>query len=540
MRIRTKILLSHAVLALSVALISAVIIVMLSAADHNRRELGASYEQLRNIDLIATEANHYIEQIAELIIIGPQAADIDHARSALQDHIETQKRLITAEIDWLDAFDARAEEVEELRLINRIEDLVSELDGVYLRLSSELQQGNRETADAIYRDEVEERLDEELGDVIEAILNRELREVEQSLAESERLSRQSMTLAIGVIFVVAGVGTGVVLMLNRTVLRPVTDLAEAADAVGRGELSQIVETGSRDELGNLARRLNRMTAQIREQRDALKRSNETLERQVAERTRELLDRSEELERVNSRLREIDSTRTKFFADISHELRTPLTILRGQAEVALRRREPDPEQLRETLEAVVRKVGQMSRLVEDLLFLARSEHGAIEIDLRPVVLQDFIGDVLLDSQALARAKGIVIAPRQPIDPLIVRADADRLRQVLLILLDNAIKFSPERSAVTITLTSEAGCAIIEVSDEGPGFTATERENAFARFYRGEIRRGESRRGAGLGLAIAKWIIDRHSGRIEIGSAPGGGAAITIALPLDTPLETPGNT
>ncbi|CTQ31889.1 sensor histidine kinase [Jannaschia rubra] len=530
MRIRTKILSSHAILAATVALICVVIIFTLRVADGNRRQLAASYEQLRNIDLIATEANHYVEQIAELIIIGPQGADMEHARAALRSHIATQRVLIAGEIDWLQDPEERDGEIAELALIDRIEALVDDLDEVYARLSSELAAGRRDVADALYRDEVEDRLDDELGALIAEVLAREQDEAEKSLAASARLSRQSIWLASGLVLVVATLGAVNVVMLNRTVLRPVTALAEAADAVGRGDLSHIVEPGSEDELGHLAQRFNRMTRQILDQRDALQSTNETLERQVAERTAELFARSEELETVNARLREIDTSRAQFFADISHELRTPLTILRGQAEIALRRRDATPEQVRETLEAVVRKAGQMGRLVEDMLFLARSEHGAVGVELEPVTLQEIVSETLLDSQTLARRKGIVLSPRQPLDPVIVQGDADRLRQALQITLDNAIKFGPENSTVRIALETSDGRAVIRVQDEGPGFAEAESERVFTRFYRGEANRGKTGRGSGLGLSIAKWIVERHSGAIGVDGSAETGATVTIDLPL----------
>lgn len=532
MRIRTKILSSHAVLATAVALICVVIIFTLQVSDVNRRQLSASYEQLRNIDLIATEANHFIEQIAELIIIGPQDADIYHAREMLRKHLSLQRTLVSSELDWLEDQEDRAGETVELTLIDQIETVLTELDQVYAQLATELAAGRRDQADALYRDEVENRLDDELGRLITQALERELHEVEHILAESARLSRQSVWLAIGVILIVTALGAGNVMMLNWTVLRPVTALAEAADAVGRGDLSHIVSTGSADELGNLAQRFNRMTSQIREQRDTLHRTNERLEAQVTERTAELLARSQEVEAVNARLREIDANRAEFFADISHELRTPLTILRGQAEVALRRRDAGPEALRETLEAIVRKAGQMGRLVEDMLFLSRSEHDSVTVEKQTVILQEVVADALLDTRALARSKGIVLAPQQPIDPVTVRGDADRLRQAVVIAIDNAIKFAPEGSAVAITLDGGGGRALIKVSDQGPGFSAEDSNRAFERFYRGKHER--TGRGAGLGLAIVKWIIERHAGEVRIESISGIGATIIFDLPFS--LET----
>ncbi len=530
MRLRTKILSSHAVLAVTVAVICLGIIFALRIADTNRRQLSASYEQLRNIDLIATEANHYIEQIAELIIIGPEAADLDEVKLTLSDGLSFQRDLIRSEIDWLGSHEDRDDELAELALIDAMAQKLDELHQMTERIASELIAGHRDVADRLYRDEVENRLDDELDELLAAIIARETQEVRENLEQVALLSRQTTMLALVVVFTVIALGVGNSVILNRAVLRPVTTLANAADAVGRGDLSHIVAANTSDELGNLAQRFNHMTLQIREQRDALHQTNETLERQVADRTQQLLNRTKELEAVNAKLRDIDTKRAQFFADISHELRTPLTVLRGQTEVALRRQDSTPAQTRETLEGVVRKVAQMGRLVEDMLFLARSEHGSVEMHMRPLVLQEMLSDALLDSQTLARRKGIVLAPQQPFDPVVIHGDAERLRQAVLIVLDNAIKFAPEQSNVAISLISSDGHATLTITDSGPGFSQGDADRAFVRFYRGEAGRGGLGRGAGLGLPIAKWIIDGHDGTIGIESAAQNGATVIITLPL----------
>ena len=177
MRIRTKILSSYALLAATVALICLVIVSMPRVADENRRQSADSYEQLRNIDLIATEANHFIEQIAELIIIGPQGADIDHARTALMEHIAVQRALVSDEVDRLTDPEERAGEFEEIDLIGQIERVVGELDRVYERLARAVAAGRRDAADALYRDEVENRLDDGLGALIGQALARRKRVV---------------------------------------------------------------------------------------------------------------------------------------------------------------------------------------------------------------------------------------------------------------------------------------------------------------------------------------------------------------------------
>jgi signal transduction histidine kinase len=404
--------------------------------------------------------------------------------------------------------------------------MVGELDRTRVEIARLLIAGRRAEAEALYHDQIEHRLDSALGALIDVVTLNERAQVEAAIATSARLARQTTALTIAVAAVVVLIGFANATLLERMISRPIAALAAGADAVGRGELTHVVGHPGRDELGNLAARFDLMTAQIRDQRDRLEQARATLAEQVEERTRQLRERSEALETAVERLRELDASRARFLADISHELRTPLTILRGQTEVALRNAAAGEDDLRQALRLVVRKADQMGRLVEDLLFLARSEAGSIEVSLGTVVLQDIIADVLLDSQALSRRAGVTISPRQPAEPVRVLADADRLRQAVLIALDNAVKFAPAGSAVVLELESDAGRAAIRVRDEGPGFTPDQVEAAFTRFYR-----GRSGRGAGLGLAIAKWIVDRHAGTISIASGPGsGGATVEIAVPL----------
>jgi len=528
MRIHTKIMISHTVLAATIMLSCAGAIHTQQVADNTRRHLSASYEQLRNLDLIAIAAKHYLEQIAELVIIGPQGLEMEQARKVLSEHLARQQALIADEVDWLASEEERIEELREVDRIEQIVVVLGEMDAVYAQLAEEIAQGRREQANDLYRDEIEHRLDEALSAHIKALVAREVKEVDEISTEAARLSQVSAWVTLGLLPIVAVLGGFNILMLNRTVLRPVTALANAADAVGRGDLSSMVEAGGNDELGNLAERFNRMTSEISNQRSALEGINLNLEARVSRRTAELRARSAELEAANERLRELNANRARFFADLSHELRTPLTILRGQAEVALRRSDRNPEPLRETLGSIVRKAAEMGRLVEDMLFLARSEHGSIGVEMKPVVLQDVIADALLDSRALARDRRIILSPMQPIEPIMVRGDADRLRQALVILLDNAIKFAPDGSTIRITLEGAGERGLIRVHDDGPGFLAEETGMVFSRFYcgQGSARAGH---GVGLGLAIAKWIIERHAGAIGIERTSGTGATVYINVP-----------
>lgn len=527
MRIRTKILLSHLVLLLTVTLASLAIVAALLLSKNDRRQLQTSYEQLRNIKLVAVDANRFSEQIAELFILGGEEADIAEARDTLIARLEQRRRLIQAEDALSNHGSARPGRLES---VDGIERIVARMDRAQSSLHTYLIEGRKADAERMWRRDFEGQLEQSLEALIDDAMAHDRQEVQAALASSARLSRQSMLFAIGLVAIVATLGLGNVFMLNRTILRPVARLAAGADAVGRGDLDHVVGTGARDELGNLASRFNQMTRQMKTQRDFLLHARAELSEKVAERTQELQERTRQLETLNARLRAVDDSRAQFFADVSHELRTPLTILRGEAEVALRDPHAGTVVLKESLQSVVRKAVQIGRLVDDLLFLARSEAGTIGIERGPVVLQEVIADVLLDGQGLSRREGVRILPHQSAEPIRVRGDGDRLRQAVLIALDNAIKHAPPGTSVSLDLRREEERAVVRVRDRGPGFTEEDLASAFSRFYRGASSRTKGGRGLGLGLSIAKWIVDEHDGTIRIDSVPDGGAAVEISIPL----------
>lgn len=530
MRLRSKILLSHALLAAAVMLICVAIVAAIRIADSNRRQLQQSYEQIRNINLVAATANDFAEQIAELFVLGLDDAEIQVSRERVLDRIDVQRTLIEGELEIVSDPVERAEELAELGLMNDMAAMVDDLDRLARSVIGELAAGRRDEAVAIYARDIENRFDAILGEMITEAMDREKKEIEAALGAASALSQRSTLLAIGLIGVAGTLGLGNAIFLNRAILRPIASLAEGTDAVARGELDHIVAFTGSDELGHLARRFNHMTSQVRDQHGHLVAIQAGLEDEVAARTAELRARSEELEVVNTRLRAVDASRAQFFADISHELRTPITILRGQAEVALRRPAPSVEEQNQTLHLIVAKAGQIGRLVDDLLFLARSDEGTIGVALGPVVLQDVLGDVLLDSQGLPRRSEVAIRPYQPEAPIVVLGDPDRLRQVLTIALDNALKLAPSGTTVDVEIAREGENAMMRVRDEGPGFSEDEIASAFTRFYRGEVARARTGRGMGLGLSIAKWIVERHGGTIRIAGRSGPGALVEVALPL----------
>ncbi|MDY0268480.1 sensor histidine kinase [Trichloromonas sp.] len=246
--------------------------------------------------------------------------------------------------------------------------------------------------------------------------------------------------------------------------------------------------------------------------------------------------SELQETFNSMLTRLEEAFTKirqFSADASHELRTPLAILRGETEVALRWAK-SPEELRTTLESNLEEIDRMSRIIEELLALAKSEAGEIPLALTDVNLNDLMQDLYLQGKTLSEPKGIEFTLHMEVNREIrLSGDQLQLHRMLLNLISNAVKYTPEGGRVAIHLASDGGQARIQIIDTGFGIAAEHLPHLFDRFYRIDEARNRDIGGSGLGLAIVKWIVEAHGGHIEVASEPNRGSTFTVTLPLTGP-------
>jgi len=216
---------------------------------------------------------------------------------------------------------------------------------------------------------------------------------------------------------------------------------------------------------------------------------------------------------------------EFAADASHELRTPLTVIRASVEDLQRHRAEPVASVGTALTDIRDEVDHLTAMVEDLLLLARSDSGAMELDRVPVDLGDVASDGAssLVKVATERGVGVTVDP----EPAEIVGDPARLRQLVMILVDNAIRHSPDGGAVTVRVRAEGASASLIVDDDGPGIRAEDLPRVFDRFYRAA---GAPGGGTGLGLAIAAWIVERHDGRILAANRPEGGARFTVLMPL----------
>ncbi|NTW04216.1 MAG: histidine kinase, partial [Oscillochloris sp.] len=215
----------------------------------------------------------------------------------------------------------------------------------------------------------------------------------------------------------------------------------------------------------------------------------------------------------------------FIASASHELRTPLTLIRASTEVALRITPTTDTDQRELLGDVLSESDHMRRLVDDLLTLSRLDSGKLKMERAPVDLSDLLGDIQRQMSRVSESHAISIHLSHVAG--IVMADADRLRQVLLILLDNAIRHTPNGGQITLSAEQRSQTVRIQVADTGSGISPEHLPHVFERFYRADSARGTTGN-AGLGLPIAKGLIEAQQGKISIASSLDSGTTISITL------------
>jgi heavy metal sensor kinase len=290
-----------------------------------------------------------------------------------------------------------------------------------------------------------------------------------------------------------GAGIGGWFLAGRS-LSPVVAMADRARQIGVENLGERLPViNPRDELGRLAETFNDLLARL------------------------------EASMVQQR---------QFMADASHELRTPLTTARTAASVALQqpsRAEPD---YRETLAIIEQETARLSRIVDDMFTLARADAGSYPVRSRPMYLDELLDEVVRALRIVASTREITIVEKT-VRPAPFTGDEDLVRRLILNLVDNAIRYAPSRSVVRVALDAVGAQYVISVSDDGPGIPAEIQARIFERFYRVDAARTRERDGgAGLGLALARWIARAHGGDVALATSSSAGSTFTITLPNRT--------
>ena len=274
-------------------------------------------------------------------------------------------------------------------------------------------------------------------------------------------------------------------------LRPVDAITLAAQRIAGGDLSQrLTMPPTPDEIGRLAGTFNNMIGRL-----------DTSFQQIRQ----------------------------FTSDASHELRTPLTVMKGETELVLRKPRP-LEDYHSVLESNLEEIDRMSRIVEELLFLSRADMGEVKMEAMPVALESLVADIHRQAMLLGQDRQIEVE-LGTVMPALVLGDELRLHELLLNLVENAVKYSHSKGKVRISLVSDGRQAILSVVDQGIGIASEDRPKIFNRFFRTDDARAHTKKGTGLGLAICAWIVEAHKGRIHVQSEVGQGSTFTVTLPLE---------
>jgi signal transduction histidine kinase len=310
--------------------------------------------------------------------------------------------------------------------------------------------------------------------------------------ESVRFLRFVM---LGVVLGGIVVAAGSSLAVAGPALRPIAAMTQTARAIAasRGFSRRLEEPARKDELGRLARTFNEMLAS---------------------------------------LEEAYRSQQRFVADAAHELRAPLTAIQGNVELLARMPDMPADERAEALAYLDGEARRLSRIVAELLTLARADAGQT-LERRPVELDRVLLDALAEMRPLAEDRRLELTS---FEPVMVNGDADRLKQLLLNLLDNSLKYTPPDGRISVELARSPSEAVLTIRDTGVGISREDLPQIFERFYRADPARSRDPAGTGLGLAIVRWIVDQHEGEISVDSRVGQGTTVTVRLSLLLPSDS----
>ncbi len=309
-------------------------------------------------------------------------------------------------------------------------------------------------------------------------------------------------MAIGLIGLFAlGLTLFIVRRLSRGIVRPLREMEETAASMAEGRYDKRVEITSEDEVGQLGSSLNTL--------------------------------AQELGRFVARTEQMEKLRRDFVANVSHELRTPLTIIRGYTEALQDGTASEPEQTERFTKLIVSETERLERLINELLDLSRLQARQYVMEVEPIPLAEVVDSVvsLLKEKAAAKGVGLSWQADNIISP--IPGNGDRLVQLMLILLDNALKYSQPTGKVSVTLVQEQDQVIVTVADNGAGIPPEDLPFIWERFYKVDKAHSRENHGTGLGLSIAREIIDRHGAKATVESEPGKGTTFVLQFPVGAP-------
>lgn len=307
------------------------------------------------------------------------------------------------------------------------------------------------------------------------------------------LSKANRKIVVACAFIILA-GIGVILLaflsgsyLLKSIVNPIFAARDTAKRISLGDFGARIEYNRHNEIGELCDSINHMA---------------------------------------SELQHAENLKNEFISSVSHELRTPLTVIRGWGETAKLSLDTDPDLVAKGLEIVLSESARLSELVEDLLDFSRMQSGNFKIDARPMLVSSIMNEAVEMYAELARQRSVELAYLPPKDESKVFVDSNRIKQVFINVIDNAIKYMEGTGQVLITQHEEDGCVTLKINDTGPGIPEVAIDHVKEKFY----RYSKSVRGSGIGLAVADEIIKQHNGLLFLESTEGIGTTVTIVLPI----------
>lgn len=313
-------------------------------------------------------------------------------------------------------------------------------------------------------------------------------------------------------FVVATI-SWTILIVTQIVIRPLLQLVEGTKRISEGNLNQRVETNSVDELGQLAETFNAMASSLKNRQEELSRTHQQLASSYQD------------------LKQLDEMKSEFMALAAHELRTPLTALKAHTEIFLRGQYGSlSNHQKKALEIIERSVGRLARFIDDLMDITRLEKGELKLEKRPLDLSNLLVEIVREVQPVIGESNLDISYNIPNNLPVIIGDSQRLYQVFGNLLNNAVKFTPDKGKISVIAKQEDGFVKVSVSDSGIGISEDDLPRLFIPFYQVKKMPLRGVKGVGLGLVVAKKIVEDLGGKIEASSEINKGSTFTCIFPV----------
>lgn len=521
MTYRSKIIAAVAALGIAVILASALSAWSIRTTDSHIKQVNLAHSLLSEHLQLSVHTYRLFKQLTDEIVLGSSANQsiVRNKRSAIAESIERIQALEVEQRASLGLEYTRGS-IEDTSDLKHLIDLIVRDFQTALKLPP----GPKRAAavDQI----LEERIDVSFRDSVNTAVDRQRNVIRNMNARIDAVHSNALGALTGLVLVTLILSFVMGWFLVRSISTPLDTLGSAAEAWTKGDLNHRIAMSNDTAFNRISSNFNQMSERLDTLNQQQEASKQYLHRAVDERTRELSE-------ANAKLQKADAIRRQFFADVSHELRTPLTVIRGEAQIALRGQERSEQDYRDALKTTLDQAVGLSRLVDDMLFIARTDAERIRLQLNTVPLSELIDSVVGDVSGLVESRNIRIESTIEPEHITLKVDEDRFRQLLIILLDNATRFSPSGDTVRVRCHLEQGNAVIAVSDRGQGIDSQELPYIFDRFFRGGSERdpmAASTVGLGLGLAVAKAIVEAHGGKISAQSVVGEGTTIKAVFPV----------